>query len=416
MTNYDIIIIGGGIAGLYTQYKLLQKKHGSKILLIEKNNRLGGRIYTYKTSIKGKNYSMEAGAGRFNDNHKLLIKLITDLGFHKKIIKIGSKVNLLITKKKWKDNEISKHSPYDYLDFIVQKFNLKKYMKDVTFKNWLEQNIDKEIISYLRDFYPYKDVFKLNAYDALKLYKKDLNNNNNFYVLGGGLTQIINKLKQEIILLGGKIRLNTELLHISRNKNNYLITTNRGELSCKNIILTGQKPDLLKIKYLKSINPLLNTVRNAQLCRFYFIFDTKKCAWFKNIKKTITDSRLSYFIPINYETGLVMISYVDEYNATYLKKMEMDNKPKLNKFLLKECEKIFGIMDVPNPIWSRSFYWENGVGGWKVGSDSDIIEKKIIKPLGKENIFICGENYSSEYQCWIEGSLVTAENVMGKLG
>ena len=218
MTNYDIIIIGGGIAGLYTQYKLLQKKHGIKILLIEKNNRMGGRIYTYKTNIKGKNYSMEAGAGRFNDNHKLLIKLITDLGFHKKIIKIGSKVNLIITKKKWKDNEISKHSPYDYLDFIVQKFKLKKNMKYVTFKNWLEQNIDNEITAYLRDFYPYKDVFKLNTYDALKLYKKDLNNNGNFYVLGGGLTQIINKLKQEIILLGGKIRLNTELLHIGQKK------------------------------------------------------------------------------------------------------------------------------------------------------------------------------------------------------
>ena len=52
---------------------------------------------------------------------------------------------------------------------------------------------------------------------------------------------------------------------------------------------------------------------------FYFIFDTKKCAWFKNIKKTITDSRLSYFIPINYDTGLVMISYVDEHNAIFLK-------------------------------------------------------------------------------------------------
>ena len=63
-------------------------------------------------------------------------------------------------------------------------------------------------------------------------------------------------------------------------------------------------------------------------------------------KKTITDSRLSYFIPINYDTGLVMISYVDESNAIYLKKMETGSKSKLINFLLKECERIFGIKKI----------------------------------------------------------------------
>ena len=33
----------------------------------------------------------------------------------------------------------------------------------------------------------------------------------------------------------------------------------------------------------------------------------------------------------------------------------------LVKFLLKECEKIFGLSNIPNPIWTKSFYWKNGV-------------------------------------------------------
>ena len=37
---YDIIIVGGGIAGLYTQHKLMHKY--KNILLIEKDGRLGG--------------------------------------------------------------------------------------------------------------------------------------------------------------------------------------------------------------------------------------------------------------------------------------------------------------------------------------------------------------------------------------
>ena len=92
--------------------------------------------------------------------------------------------------------------------------------------------------------------------------------------------------------------------------------------------------------------------------------------------------------------------------------MEMESKPKLVNYLLKECEKIFGVKKIPKPIWTKSFYWENGVGNWKVGVDSKLIEKKISKPMRNENIFICGENYSSESQCWIEGSLKTSENVL----
>ena len=110
-----------------------------------------------------------------------------------------------------------------------------------------------------------------------------------------------------------------------------------------------------------------------------------------------------------------MISYVDEYNAKFLKKMELESKTKLINYLLKECEKMFGIKNIKKPIWTKSFYWENGVGDWKPGFNSKLIEKKITKPLKKENIFICGENYSSEYQCWIEGSLKTAENVLSKI-
>lgn len=411
----DIIIIGGGIAGLYTQYKLLKKYSNKNILLIEKNNRLGGRIYTHKVNVKKTSYSMEGGAGRFNDNHKLLIKLIKELGLSKHIFKIPSKVNVIPTKKKWITHDISKFSPYDYLDFIIKNYKLKENMRKITFNDWLNKNIDEKVIKYLKDFYPYKDVFKVNAYDALNLYKKDLNVNNNFYVLGGGLIQIIEKLEKEIISMGGIIRLNTELKGIKNIGDNYLLKTNKCNFFCKKVILTGQRPDLLKIKYLHPLKKTLNSVKNAKLCRFYFIFDTKKCSWFKNIKKTITDSRLSYFIPIDYDSGLVMISYVDEYNAVYLKKMELESKSKLINYLLKECEKIFGVKNIPKPIWTQSFYWENGVGDWREGVNSKSIEKKITKPFKKENIFICGENYSSEFQCWIEGSLKTAQNVLLKI-
>ena len=41
---YDIIIIGAGIAGLYTHYLLKLNNPNINILILESSNRIGGRI------------------------------------------------------------------------------------------------------------------------------------------------------------------------------------------------------------------------------------------------------------------------------------------------------------------------------------------------------------------------------------
>ena len=75
---YDIVIIGGGIAGLNTYFQLLQKHKQEKILLLERNNYFGGRILQMQENINNTEYSFPAGAARFNKNHKDQ----TDFKFH----------------------------------------------------------------------------------------------------------------------------------------------------------------------------------------------------------------------------------------------------------------------------------------------------------------------------------------------
>lgn len=70
----DIIIIGGGLSGLTTAYLLKQK--GFSPLLLEANNRLGGRIKT----DAGKKVALELGATWVFNNDIHLKKLIDDLG------------------------------------------------------------------------------------------------------------------------------------------------------------------------------------------------------------------------------------------------------------------------------------------------------------------------------------------------
>ena len=75
---YDIIIVGGGIAGLYTAYKITKLYPNLTFLILEKNSRkyIGGRMINYK--FKGINVNTGAGVGR-KEKDILLIKLLEEL-------------------------------------------------------------------------------------------------------------------------------------------------------------------------------------------------------------------------------------------------------------------------------------------------------------------------------------------------
>ncbi len=82
MELYDTIIIGGGIAGLYTGYLLHKRNPKHKFIILEKEKYLGGRILTYSD----KYMTVEKGGARFSENHHLLLELLRETGLSKKII------------------------------------------------------------------------------------------------------------------------------------------------------------------------------------------------------------------------------------------------------------------------------------------------------------------------------------------
>lgn len=409
--NVDTLIVGGGISGLYLNYLIKNKNKNKNTCLIEKSSYFGGRVETFTTKFRNKKYSMEAGAGRFTNNHKRFIKLIKKFGLTNKIFELSKKVNLVVKKNKWKNSYLTNYLPYNFLDGLLKTVKLTNRMRNISFLEWLEKQVSKEICDFIKDTYPYKDIFKINAFDAISLYKSDLKINNKFYALGGGLSQIIHGLTKEIKKKKGTLMPNTECLHIQEKNNQYIVKTNMGLIHCKNLCLAIQRPHLLKLSYLKPLHSLLKSVRSAPLLRVYAIFDTK-CLWFKNLPKLITDSKINYIIPINYKLGLIMISYCDEQNANYIKNLEKDKK--MMPYIMSECEKLFN-QKIPNPLWWQSFYWKHGVADWLPGYNSKTVSNKMIKPMKNKNLFICGENYSQQYQCWMEGSLETAENVFKKI-
>ena len=91
--SYDIVIVGGGISGLFLAYKLVDTD--LNILVLEKEKEFGGRIHT----ILKNGYQYECGAARFSNKHNKLMTLIHELGLENQLYKLSKEIDIIIHNK-----------------------------------------------------------------------------------------------------------------------------------------------------------------------------------------------------------------------------------------------------------------------------------------------------------------------------
>ena len=397
--KYDIIIVGGGISGLFLAYKLMNTK--LNILLIEGSDRYGGRIHTiYKDS-----YFYESGASRFCNKHNKLLTLIDELGLKQDIIEIPKEFDMIIHNKKIKINI------YNYFKKVLleSKEYKKEYLENITFFQLIINVYDFDTAELIKNVFGYdSELLNLNAHAAIAMFKKDLFDDKAvYYLLKNGLSSMINKLV-EVLEYSPYVTLNKkeELIEIEDD----VIKTKKGlKYNYEKLILTIPKESLKKIEYLKDIKEL-ESVRNIKLLRIYMKYSK---IWFKDIKRTSTNNYLRQIIPVDYDNGLIMVSYTDGYYGDMLMKLYNRGKDELIKAVHKEIHELFGIKP-PEPDEVHVEYWENGCHFWDTGEDMNKVYDKILKPLDDKELYICGESYCKR-QAWMEGSLAMCYDVIKKM-
>lgn len=403
MNNYDIIVIGGGISGLNVTYQLLKKNNKLKIALFEKNDYLGGRIYTHKEN----DFYFEAGAGRFNDNHILLNSLIKELKLETLKTPIKSAISFVPSNKYHEKYNFT--NPFDILKpvFSELKKSSRKILQKKSFIESCKDILNKEEIKYIIDsFGYYEQLMFMNSYDALHLFNNGMNTKNQFYTLKGGMSTIIDRLLEKIEKKC-YIEKKSEIQHVKINDGHeYEIKVKNILYTCKHCIFAIPKPSLEKFKIFKPIGNKLSSIKIKPLCRIYAQFK-EKGLWINDIEKTTTNNENRYIIPINRKIGLSMISYSDGKFARFWNSL---SKHSMIKQIRENIFKTFG-EKIPVPNYIKKCYWDIGTAYWLPNYDSTILIPEIMKPFDNEHIYICGENYSRS-QGWIEGALETSNSIV----
>ncbi len=403
--SYDIIIIGGGIAGLYTGYNILQKYPNKSFVILEKNKKkfLGGRMGNH--TFYGEKVVIGAGIGRKNKD-KLLIQLLNELGvkYHefKVMINYADSVKRINVK-----NVIEKLK-----EIYESKISLSK-PKPQTFKEFAEPQLGKEDYQNFLISSGYTDYENEDIRDTLYNYGMD-DNMPGWTGLSIPWDELIHRLCKKI----GKenIKTNKNVVSIKRLNNIYQMKTDRGRIySAQTVIIATPIDKLKKLLPMTTIPSIYNEIHGQPFLRVYGKFAKSSCEILKGLitAQTVVSGPLHKIIPINPEKGVYMIGYSDNKDALFLEKHTANTK-KNRLFFTRLIEKAFNLP--PNTLKLISmihFFWPIGTHYYDPLSNAYTSRNEFIENAQNpmKNLYVVGEMISNN-QGWTEGALESVKAIL----
>jgi len=377
--NYDYIIIGGGLSGLYTAYNI-KKKSNKTFIILEANNFIGGRTLEEKFN----NQLIKTGAGVVRINDKLLIKLIKEL-----------KVNYIKSKS-------SVNYTFDNIDIIKIINQLKKEFKKtkprVTFKDFALPILGKTLYKQFILSAAYTDYEKDDVEHVLYMYQFEDNTFKEPHIFISW-NELVEKL---VNYIGNKnIKLNSKVIKI----NNGIIKTKSETFNYDKLIVATTIESLRKL--LK--NPIYKEIEGQPFIRIYCIIAPKYISLMKELVNgtLIVNNELQKIISINPDSGLYMCAYADNQNAN-----KIYNNFTNIEYLENLIKNALSIDDIKITKYC-AYYRKIGTHYYKPLSNKYKTRLEFIKHAQHptENIYVVGEVVAQD-QGWTEGALKSVHKIL----
>jgi hypothetical protein len=407
-TNYDIIIIGSGMAGLFSAYNIQKISPQTSFLILEKYKKqwIGGR--TSNEMFYGTEIVTGAGVGRKNKD-KLLIKLMDELG-----VKYEPYDNVI--------NYAQTFTPIDVVKII--KILKKEYLKhnelhNKTFKEFFIKVFDEKLYKKFIISSGYTDYENADLHETLYNYGMD-DNKGGWTGLHIPWKNMVEKLYHTI----GKnhFRFSNNVIEIKKVQEKpclFQIKTEEGSLyNCNKVILATTITGIQKlVPGADKKTSLYQQIHGQTFLRLYAKFNKESSEIMKKYvtSYTIVPGPLQKIIPMDINKGIYMIAYSDNTNALLQKnylKNTLDNR---NLY----CDLIEGSLGIPKGelkiLSIKDYYWSIGTHYYEpLKSSFKNRNEFIYKAQHPENgMLVVGEVVSKD-QGWTEGALESVKLVLNE--
>ena len=420
MSSYDLIIVGGGIAGLRVGIEALKTNPDINCCILEKYGYIGGRIVTFRKNIpKVGEVQWENGAGRIATTHKKVLHLLKDYGLT--FIPISNESSFInektaaITENKFSDLIQFYFGPIEQLPCEM--------LATHTLSELLNKTIGLVAAKKLYEQFPYySEIHTLRADLALESFKKEMGVSG-FGVVKEGFSSLTNSMMAEFTSLGGKVIIDVDAYKVASNHDNSITincrirnTNKKTSYTGKAVVLALHHSALTKIEGVNTLS-VLRHLTMMPLLRIYAVFPTKNgVSWFSNYKKIVTNSRIRYIIPVDPKRGIVMISYTDGVDAKWWFKQNIDDSGDndVKEIVMTKIRKLFPELNIPDPIFFKQHPWYDGCTYWLPGAynvEEESNKSLHPRPKSMPNLFMCGESFAVK-QCWVESALVQADKLL----
>ncbi|MDZ4724873.1 MAG: FAD-dependent oxidoreductase [Leptospira sp.] len=250
------IVLGGGLSGLYSAYLL--KQSGYKVTIVERGERLGGRIFTYVDKNLG--IQQDLGGEWIGEGQSDIKTLVKQLGLTLNESPIASKFQL----KSSNENSLIKISPasLETLEKVIELHkslgeSKKQGLDKINFSSYVRyQGITEDEMRSINEIYRTLVGGDLNQISSEALLNDLASQESSLrpkYYINGGAEKIIKGLTD---LLGKEteISLNDPVIKVSQIKNSVQVELTSGKMIKASLLICTIPPqNILDIKWTPSL-------------------------------------------------------------------------------------------------------------------------------------------------------------------
>lgn len=412
-----IIIIGGGAAGLMAAKELTEK--GIEVILIEANERLGGRINTLLDTKF--DIPIEAGAEFIHGDLPLTQQLLkkAKINFHP----IGEE-RVFVKNGQWNASD----DPIPHWDLLMKK--MKEVKMDITIAHFLEMYFAEEQYESLRinirRFAEGFDLADITTASTIALRNEWMNEEEDQYRIDGGYHMLIQYLAQECKKKGALIHTSCAVTKIEWVNNSVKIFTITGKIFVANkaiitlplgIVQKNKSPNAIEFKpAIKAQKAAAAQIGFGAVIKFLLQFDEP--FWEEKSKQVafiISDQQVpTWWTQVPAKSAMITGWLGGQTAIALLTAKEND----LLKMALESLSNIFSIEYDTLKAQLRTYKIINwaedpySLGAYSFATTQTLAARKLLQQGVEQTLFFAGEGlYEGDYPGTVEAALTTGKNV-----